>query len=209
VTGPLGRSLGIGHLATVAYPQLWDREGDGAVAHLRRYATLDFRDAVTQYAFDAGCLLATELTSGQLDLLWCSCTGGNHRPGWDGLTGREWMQIVRDVMAERADPDVMSRLEDAGHHPELAGRVLRAVEQFRVRETFSACEVREDIARAALAEVVRAGFPDVALRLFLAMMSAHLTPLSAMLFTELTDLARQMDLDDDIVPGLDFLVHRI
>jgi hypothetical protein len=208
VTDPLPRSLGIGHLAAAAFPQLWNRTGDGAVAHLRRYAAFDGWVAVTGYAVDARCLLATDLTAEELEMIWCSCTGGNHRPGRDGLSGREWIQTVYDVMAARADATVMGRLEDAGHSPELAGRVLRVVEQFRVRDTFSLCDVPDDAARAALAKVVRAGFADLALRLFLAMVSAHLPPLSTALFHEVADLARRMGHDDDIVSGLAFLVQR-
>jgi len=84
--------------------------------------------------------------------------------------------------------------------------VLRAVGQFHARETFSLCEVPDDAARAALAEVVRAGYPDVALRLFLAMVPAHLMPLPPALFAELTDLADRTDLDPYTVAGLEFLV---
>jgi len=206
VIDPFPRSLGIGHLAAAAFPQLWDRTGDGAVVHLRQYAAFDGWVAVTEYAFDARCLLATDLTAEELEMIWCSCTGGNHRPSLDGLSGRKWMQIVHDVMSYHADLDVMGRLTDAGHCPQVADRVLRAVRQFRVRHTFSLCAAPEDAARAALGKIVRSGFPDVALRLFIAMVSAHLAPMSAALFDELTILARRTGHDEDIMPGLKFLI---
>jgi len=206
VTDLDSRSLGVGHLAAVAFNPSWDRAGESAVEHLRRHAAGDGWLALAEYTYDARCLLGTALTDGQLDLLWCSCTRGNHRPGWDGVPGREWIRTVRDVTAERADPAYLARLIDAGQHPELAGRILRAAGQFHALDRFSLCEVPDDQARTALAEVVRAGYPDVALRLLLRMVQAHLMPLSAGLFDELADLARRTGLDEDIVPGLAFLV---
>ncbi len=110
-------------------------------------------------------------------------------------------------MGHRADPHALARLRDAGHHPELAGRVLRVVEQFRAGEAVSLCGAPDDTARATLADVVHAGLPDVALRLFLTMAVTHLMPLNASLFDELTDLANQVGLDSDVVAGLRFLLR--
>lgn len=197
------RTLGIGHLAAAGFPQCWDRTGEGAVAHLRRYAAAEDRPVAAEYAADARDLLATALTDEQLELLWCSATGGNHRPSRDGLSGREWFRLVHDVMAGRATPEPVRH---ADHHPGLTGRVLGAIGHFHAHHQFSACAVRDDAARAALAEVVRAGFPGLALRLLLTMVPAHLMPLSPALFAELTDLGAAIGLDEWTLDRLDFLV---
>jgi hypothetical protein len=53
VIDPAPRSLGVGHLAATAFVQRWNRAGDGAVAHLRRYVASDGWVAVTEHAFGA------------------------------------------------------------------------------------------------------------------------------------------------------------
>jgi hypothetical protein len=201
----LASSTGLGHLALAVFVPSWDRDGEGAVEHLRRYAAWSKEATVHlgRCADDARCLLASGLEPQELERLWCWCTGGNHRPGREGLTGREWLAAVSEILAAYGHPEHQPHHDD----PAVAAGVAGIVDAFQpaAGQEFSLCPLSTVDARRILRVLVESGHADLTMRLFLTLASATFMPISPALRDQIASTARDLGHPDHFLEEINDL----
>ncbi|MFG3685474.1 hypothetical protein [Micromonospora sp. NPDC047740] len=202
---PAPRTVGLGHLALAVFVQSWNRGGEGAVEHLRRYAewAQDATLHLRQCADDANCLLASGLDPGELESLWCWCTGGSHRPGRDGLDGREWLATVSAILAPEGHPAHRPHSDD----PAAAARVAQVVDAFQPAPDHesSLCPLSTVDARRILRRLIDSGHADLTMRLFLALAAATFMPISPAIRDEIASTSRDLGHPDHFLEEIDGL----
>jgi hypothetical protein len=202
------QAVGLGHLAACAFEQSWGRGGRQAVEHLRHHVDTEGEIACGEYAHDAGLLVASPLSGHELELIWFLCTGGNHRPGADGMSGREWIRAVHDITAARAGEANLRRASarDAGlrHLP----AVERLVGRFAVNRELPPDPFAAVPAAQALTSLASSGQPDLAFRLFMAMVAGEFMPLTEPLFQDMSRLTHDLGYPTNSMNDYTFLIKR-
>jgi hypothetical protein len=208
VTKETPRSPGLAHLALTVFVQSWNRGGEGAAEHLRRYAqSQQAYWHFSQCAYDARCLLEAPLTPDELELLWCWCADGNYRPSLDGLSGREWMEIVYSITARHGDAAVVEHLGGARDRA-VTALVESVVERFEPSEGYShsSCPIPTESARGILRTLLHSGYPDLTLRIFLVLAVAYYMRIPAALFRDISRAADALGYPDHLLEDIDALV---
>lgn len=194
-------SLGLGNLALGLFVQSWRRSGRSAIEHLRSYARPGGHSPhLDQCADDARCLLASGLAAEDLERLWCWSTGGNHLPSQEGLTGREWMSAVSEILAAYGRPAHMPHEVDAA----TAARVAHAVELFRPGpQHMDRCPISTVDARRILRQLVDSGHAELAMRLFLTLSNASFSLVAPELRAEIAATSRDLGHPDHFLEEID------
>jgi len=200
-------SLGIGHLASLVFLHGSHRAGAGPRDILEQYIAAEGHRAVSEYARDARDLLVSPLTSDELALIWCAATDGNHGPAQDGVSGREWLQVVHAVTTQRGDPAV---LDQPHGDPALIARVQKLTSQFTVGREHRFPECPGGIAgvRRVLRDLAAAGHQDLAFRLFVSMAAHYYMPISASLSQDCAEISRELGHPDYLVEDIAGMVGR-
>lgn len=194
-------SVGLGNLALGLFVQSWRRQGESAVEHLRSYVgSGGYSPHLDQCADDARCLLASGLAADDLERLWCWSTGGNHLPGQEGLTGREWLVAVSEVLSAYGRPEHGPHRVDTA----TAARVAHAAGEFRPGPIhLSRCPMSTVDARRILLALVDSGHAELAMRLFLTLSKASFSTVSPALRAEIAVTSRDLGHPDYFLEEID------
>ncbi|GAA4132875.1 hypothetical protein [Actinomadura keratinilytica] len=142
---------------------------------------------IEQCVHDAALLVESPLTGEQLAALWASATDGYHGVTAEGRDGRQWFQRMIEILTPKLDAaGVRVSTEGApDFRPEVTEPVARVVRRFSISRNFLGEPADEGFLRQALGDLVRAGLPELALRLFISVAQAHSTPIPRDFYAEI------------------------
>jgi hypothetical protein len=201
------RCLGLGDFAAANFTQSWSRDDERASDYLRRCLRENGRWNRSQVAYDARCLLASKLTSEELELIWVSCNQACHHPRDDGMSGRAWMELV--ASAANVDADVAAiEAFVVGEDSAMLARTEALVDRLEIYETLYLMtnNMLVESVRLALRNLAKSGFSELSLRLFLVMVCMNYMRLSVPLYAEIVRVSRDFGFPEHFLDEVKFRV---
>ncbi|MBA8954305.1 hypothetical protein ACFQU9_42490 [Actinomadura namibiensis] len=192
--------------AGVFVPSWWSRHASATAAVAEAVATVS-ADIAEQYLHDALALSGSPLTNDQLEAVWVSVTGGNHRPAAEGLGGRAWFRRLAELMTplvERAGREA-GEADAVDPQDPVVGQVVDIVGRLSFRSNFWRDPVDEGFLRTALADLARSGRPELALRLFISVAVNHHARLDDDLEAAVWRTGRRFGYGDHLLARLEHL----
>ncbi|MFC9295231.1 hypothetical protein ACFTWH_25225 [Streptomyces sp. NPDC057011] len=153
---------------------------------------------------DALRVLESDLSSREVDILWCAASKRSYRPDFFGVEGRAWLRQVADVCAERIrqdDPSFTVTLSSPAPAAWFADEVLAEVES--VADAVRSVEGHAhygvpDVVRT-LEKVVTDVDPDLGFRMLLRVLKAYQITISASRLARFRDLGERLGYDECVV----------
>ncbi|WP_037883561.1 MULTISPECIES: hypothetical protein [unclassified Streptomyces] len=153
---------------------------------------------------DALRVLESDLSSREVDILWCAASKRSYRPDFFGVGGREWLRQVVDICAERIRQDDPSfAVVPAGPAPaasftdEVLAEVKAVADALRSLEGHAHYAV-PDVVRTLRRTVTQAD-PDLGFRLFLRVVKAYQLTVDASRLVRYQDLGARLGYDECVV----------